>query len=272
MGYAAIPMQRFEGKVVWITGASSGIGAALAEAFAREGATLVLSARRRAELDQVAATCGGAGHLVLPLDLTKPETFPSSAEEVYRRFGRIDILVHNGGISQRARVEDTRLDVDRRLMEVNYFGAVALTKAVLPAMQSARSGHFVVISSVAGKVGTPHRSAYSATKHALHGFFDCLRAENADRGLSVTMICPGFIRTEVSKNALTGDGTPTNVTGQDIASGHPADLTANQILAAVHGKESEAYVGAFGKERLALVLKRVWPGLLERLVRNVLPK
>ncbi len=265
-------MQRFESRVVWITGASSGIGAALAESFAREGATLILSARRRDELEGVAARCGGGGHLVLPLDLTKAETFSSCVETVHRQLGRVDILVHNGGISQRARAEDTRLEVDRRLMEVNYFGAVALTKAVLPAMLAAKTGQLVVISSVAGKVGTPLRSAYSATKHALHGFFDCLRAEVTEAGLVVTLICPGYIRTDVSKNALTGDGTPMNATGEDIAGGHPADLTAQQILDAVHARKSEVYVGGFGKERLALALKRVWPGLLERLVRNAVPK
>jgi len=231
-------MQRFESKVVWITGASSGIGAALAESFAQEGATLILSARRRDELEHVVARCAGSGHLVLPLDLTKSETFASSVDAVHRRFGRVDILVHNGGISQRALAQDTRLEVDRRLMEVNYFGAVALTKAVLPAMLAAKAGQLVVISSVAGKVGTPLRSAYSATKHALHGFFDCLRAEVTEAGLVVTLICPGYIRTDVSKNALTGDGTPTNETGQDIAGGHPADLTAKQILDAVHAKAS----------------------------------
>lgn len=265
-------MRRFENKIVWITGASSGIGAALAEAFAAEGATLVLSARRRDELEHVAATCGGGKHLVLPLDLTKAETFAASVETVLRELGRIDVMIHNGGISQRALVKDTVLDVDRRLMEVNYFGAVALTKAVLPAMLAASSGQFVVISSVAGKLGTPLRSAYSATKHALHGFFDCLRAEITDAGLHVTLICPGYIRTDVSKNALTGDGTPTNQTGEDIAKGYPADRTAQQILAAVDAKKSEVYVGALGKERLALFLKRAWPSLLERMVRNAIPK
>ena len=263
--------KRFEKKVVWITGASSGIGAALAQAFAREGATLVLSARRQAELVEVAATCEGQP-LVLPLDLARSETFPELVETVMTRLGRIDVVVHNGGISQRALAKETRLDVDRRVMEVNYFGAVALTKAVLPFMLEAKAGQFVVISSVMGKIGTPLRSAYAASKHALHGFFDCLRAEVADDGLFVSLICPGYIRTEVSKNALTGDGSPTNVEGDDIASGYPASLTALQILDAVHRKTSETYVGAPGKERLALWLKRFAPGLLEKMVRKAVPK
>jgi dehydrogenase/reductase SDR family member 7B len=263
--------RRFENKVVWITGASSGIGAELAQAFAREGAKLVLSARRRSELDEVAAKAGGEP-FVLPLDLTQSDTFSGAVAAVLERFPRIDIVVHNGGISQRALVKDTQLDVDRRIMEVNYFGAIALTKAVLPAMLAAKTGHFVVVSSVVGKIGTPQRSAYAASKHALHGFFDSLRAEITSSGLFVTLICPGFIRTEISKNALKGDGSATSRHDEDITSGHPADLTAQQILAAVHAHKSEVYVGAPGKERLALLLKRFTPTLLESIVRNVSPK
>jgi dehydrogenase/reductase SDR family member 7B len=263
--------RRFEDKVVWITGASSGIGAALAEAFAREGAKLVLSARRRAELEQVAARTGGEP-LVLPLDLAQADTFPAAVTAVLERFPRIDVLVHNGGISQRALVKDTQLDVDRRIMEVNYFGTVALTKAALPSMTKAKTGHFVVVSSVMGKLGTPQRSAYAASKHALHGFFDCLRAEVSDDGLAVTLVCPGYIRTEISKNALTGDGSPTNRTGDDIAAGYPPDRTAQQILAAISSKKSEVYVGGPGKERLALLLKRFTPGLLEPILKASGPK
>jgi dehydrogenase/reductase SDR family protein 7B len=263
--------RRFEEQVVWITGASSGIGAALAEAFAREGARLILSARRRAELEEVAARCEGEGPCVLPLDLAEPESLPAQVEAALQRFGHIDIVVHNGGVSQRSLAQETRLEVDRRIMEVNYFGTVALTKALLPSMLKVRSGHFVVISSVMGKIGTPQRSAYAASKHALHGFFDCLRAEVADSGLFVTLICPGYIQTNVSKNALTGDGSPKNEVGRDIENGHPVDLTARQILDAVSARRSEAYVGAFGKERLSLLLKRFTPGLLEALVRKAVP-
>lgn len=263
--------RHFEGKVVWITGASSGIGAALAEALAWEGARLILSARRRAELEQVAARCDNEP-FVLPLDLAEPETFPAHVATVLERFGHIDFIFHNGGVSQRALAQETHLDVDRRIMSINYFGAVALTKAVLPSMVKAKSGHLVVISSVLGKIGTPQRSAYAASKHALHGFFDCLRAEVTDDGLFVTLICPGYIQTDVSKNALTGDGSPKNTVDRDIAGGYPADLTALQILEAVGERRSEAYVGAFGKERLALFLKRFMPGVLEALARKAVPK
>ncbi|MGV3619791.1 MAG: SDR family oxidoreductase [Archangium sp.] len=263
--------RRFENKVVWITGASSGIGAALAQAFAAEGARLVLSARRREELEAIAAKCGGEA-FVLPLDLSKADTLDGLTQQVFSRFGAVDVMVHNGGVSQRSLVKDTVMAVHRTLMEVNYFGTVALTRALLPSMLEKKSGRFVVISSVMGKIGTPLRSAYAASKHALHGFFDCLRAEVSDSGVGVTMICPGYIQTEVSKNALTADGSPTNKTGDDIANGFPADATALQIVDAVAAKKSEVYVGALGKERLALVLKRFLPGVLEHMVRTAAPK
>lgn len=263
----------FKDQVVWITGASAGIGEALAVAFSQTGAKLVLSARRRDELERVAARCAGAEVLVLPMDLSQSQTFAALTAQVLERFGRIDVVVHNGGLSLRALVKDTQLEVHRRLMEVNYFGAVALTREVLPSMLAAGRGHFVVISSVAGKLGTPLRSAYCASKHALHGFFDCLRAETSRDGLHVTMVCPGYIATDVSKNALTADGTPTNKTGDDVANGYPADATAQQILSAVKAKRSEVYVGRFlGKERLALGLKRFLPGVLERMVQNQAPR
>ena len=263
--------RRCEGQVVWVTGASSGIGAALAEAYAREGARVVLSSRRHSELAEVARRCGSEAW-ALPLDLCQPDTFPALVDAVLERWGRIDVVVHNGGVSQRSRVQETRLEVDRRIMEVNYFGAVALTKAVLPSMLRAKRGQFVVISSVMGKIGTPQRSAYAASKHALHGFFDCLRAEVADDGVVVTLVCPGYIRTAVSKNALRGDGSPKNEDDIDIVRGHPADRTADQILDAATQNESEVYVGAFGKERLALLLHRFAPTVLERVVRRATPK
>lgn len=263
--------RRFDGRVVWITGASSGIGEALAEAFAREGAQLILSARRRAELERVAARCGG-DPMVVPLDLERPESFGPLVETVHRRFPRIDIVVHNGGISQRALAKDTDLEVDQRIMAVNYLGTVGLTKALLPSMLKARSGHLVVVTSVMGKIGTPQRSAYAASKHALHGFFDCLRAEVSSEGLDVTLICPGFVRTNIATNALTGDGSPRSRSDDDVGAGHPPDLTARQILDAVSKKKSEAYVGAIGKELLALLMKRAAPRILERMVRGAAPR
>ena len=261
----------FSGQVVWVTGASSGIGEALAVALAKSGAKLVLSARRQDELERVAAKCAGAEVFIVPMDLAKSDGFDALAQQVLARFGRIDVMVHNGGISQRSWVKDTQMEVHRRIMEVNYFGTVALTRSVLPSMLSSKRGQFVVISSVMGKVGTPLRSAYGASKHALHGFFDCLRAEVAKEGLVVTMICPGFIATDVSKNALTADGTPTRKTGEVVARGMDPALAARQILSAVAAKKSEVYVGKLGKDRLALTLQRFLPRLFERIARDQVP-
>ena len=220
----------------------------------------------------MATQCTGAQTFVLPMDLSQSDDFDALTAQVLARFGRIDVVVHNGGISQRSLVKDTAMKVHRRIMEVNYFGSVALTRAVLPSMLAAKSGQFVVISSVMGKVGTPLRSAYAASKHALHGFFDCLRAEVARDGLVVTMICPGFIATNVSRNALTADGSPTNKTGVDIANGMDPAIAARQILSAVARKKSDAYVGRLGKDRLALTLQRFVPSLFERLAQDQVPR
>ncbi len=261
----------FSGKVVWITGASSGIGEALAVELAKASARLVLSARRPDELARVAKQCASTEVMIVPLDLAKSDDFEKLVADVLARFGQIDVMVHNGGISQRSWVKDTAMSVHRRLMEVNFFGTVALTRALLPSMLAKKQGHFVVISSVMGKIGTPMRSSYAATKHALHGFFDCLRAEVTNDGLHVTIICPGFIATDVSKNALTADGSPTNSTNREVASGASPEATARQIMAAIAAKKSEAYVGNLGKDRLALTLKRFVPSVLERMVNGRVP-
>ena len=161
-----------KGKVVWITGASSGIGEALAYTFARKGAKLVLSARREAELMRVKNNCkmNQEDVFILPLDIEKPETFATLFQRVIARFGTLDILVNNAGISQRSLVKDTPLAVDKRLMDVNYIGTVALTKTVLPTLLAKQNGQIVVVTSAVGKFGSPWRSGYSASKHALHGF------------------------------------------------------------------------------------------------------
>ena len=193
-------------RKVWITGASSGIGEALARVLDRRGARLVLSARRSERLEAVKASLTRPQeHRVLPLDVTATDRAAEHVAEALTG-GPVDVLVHGAGISQRSRAAETELAVDRRLMEVNFFGAVALTKAVLPSMLDRGAGHFVVVSSLVGKISTPLRSGYSASKHALHGFFDAVRAELYERGIRVTLACPGFIRTEITLHALTGDG------------------------------------------------------------------
>ncbi|GAB3829900.1 SDR family oxidoreductase [Hymenobacter jeollabukensis] len=251
----------FQNQVVWVTGASAGIGEALARAFARAGARLVLSARNEAELQRVAA-CTPAETLVVPLDLADAASLPAKVQLVLAHFGRLDVLVNNGGVSQRSLALETSLEVDRRLMEVNYFGTVALSKAVLPQLLAQGSGRIVTISSLVGKFGTPYRSAYAASKHALHGFFDSLRAELHGSGVGITILCPGFIRTGVSVNALTGDGralgTMDEATEQGLA---PAEF-ARRALPLIARGENEAYIG--GRETLGVFLKRFAPGLFAR--------
>jgi short-subunit dehydrogenase len=255
---------KFHNQVVWITGASSGIGEALAKAFAREGAKLVLSARNEAELRRVAADCAPAEALVLPLDLADAASLPPKVQQVLAHYGRLDVLLNNGGVSQRSLALETSLDVDRRLMEVNYFGTVALTKAVLPQLLQQRSGRVVTISSLVGKFGTPYRSAYAASKHALHGFFDSLRAELTATGVDITIICPGFIRTGVSINALTGDGPTLGTMDEATEKGLAPAEFARRALPIIARGEREAYIG--GKETLGVYLKRFVPGIFAKLL------
>jgi short-subunit dehydrogenase len=193
------------------------------------------------------------------------------ADQVLRDHRRIDILVNNGGISQRALTVETDLEVDRRIMEVNYFGQVALTKAVLPFMLQQKDGHLVVLSSLTGKFGFPLRSAYAASKHALHGFFETLWLENRDHGLRVTLVNPGRIRTQVSVNALTKDGTPSGEMDPGQAKGMSAKKCAHQILTAVHRNQFELTIGSLG-EQFMVWLKRHFPGLFHALVRKVAAK
>jgi dehydrogenase/reductase SDR family member 7B len=261
-------MTRFNNKVVWITGASSGIGEALAYAFSREGASIVISARRQAELDRVAANCAAPDKvLVLPLDLADLDSFSQKSDVVLHRFGRIDILVNNGGISQRGAVSETLLAVDQAIMQTNYFGTIALTKAVLPSMLAHQSGSIVVVSSLMGYLDTPLRSAYAASKHALHGYFDSLRAEIQKLGIKVVMICPGYIRTEISLNALNPAGEKHARMDRSQAKGMSAERCAAKILDAVARGRREAFIG--GLEVLAVYLKRLMPGLYARIVSRL---
>lgn len=253
---------RFRGKMVWITGASSGIGEALAVAFSAEGARVVLSARNVAELERVRRACTEPErHTVLPLDLTDTNAIADAAKKA----GEIDILVHSGGVSQRSFAAETDLATDRAIMELNYFGTIALTKAVLPSMLARGAGHIVPISSVIGYVGIPTRSAYAASKHALHGFFEALRAETANRGITITMVVPGYVRTKVSENALRGDGSKHGQLDETHAKAMRPERAAAKIVDAIAAKKAEVRVG--GKEIWAVLLRRWLPGLTRRVLR-----
>ncbi|MEY4686008.1 MAG: hypothetical protein RIR76_31 [Verrucomicrobiota bacterium] len=259
---------RFKDQVVWITGASSGIGEACAHAFAAEGARVILSSRRASELERVRRACREPDrHLTLPLDLARSETFPALVASALQSTGRIDILVNNGGVSQRARAIDADEAVERLIMEVDYFGPVALTKAVLPSMLAQRSGQVVVVSSVMGYLGTPGRSTYAAAKHALHGYFDSLRAELWREGIKVTLVCPGYVRTAISTNAFGPRGEQHGRTDGTHLSGLPPEICARALLRGVARGRREVHVG--GWEVAGIYLQRFMPWLLARIVRRM---
>ncbi|XP_058847918.1 dehydrogenase/reductase SDR family member 7-like isoform X1 [Acipenser ruthenus] len=206
------PADKLCGKVVWITGASSGIGEELAYQLAKTGASLILSARRENELHRVKQNCIEQSRLqekdilVLPLDLTARGSHEAITKTAIEHFGKIDILLNNGGRSQRSLCLETDLDVYQALMELNYLGTVSLVKCVLPHLVERKRGQIVTISSVAGLAGVPLASGYSASKHALQGFFNSLRSELADfPEITISSVCPGPVQSQILKNAFTGD-------------------------------------------------------------------
>ncbi len=256
----------FANKVVWITGASSGIGEALAYGFSEKGARLILSSRNESELMRVKQNCAGAPDksVILPFDLEHIDTMPDIAAQAIAAFGAIDILVNNGGISQRSLVKDTTIHVDERIMRINYLGQVALTKAVLPHMLERQSGHIVVVSSIMGVMATPLRSAYCASKHALHGFFDALRAEVWKDNIFVTIVCPASIRTDISINALTGSGQRHGKMDPQQANGMDTSVCAAKIMDVVKKKREQCIIGPPVKH--AALLKRFMPGLYSTII------
>lgn len=259
----------FKDKVVWITGATSGIGEALAFEFASKGARLVLSARRQEQLEAVATLARDRGApevMVQTLDLADAATLQPAADAVLARMGRVDALFNNGGISQRDKALNTPLEVDRRVMEIDFFGTVALTKAVLPSMLEHGGGHIAVTSSLVGKFGSPYRSAYAAAKHALHGFYDSLRAELHDQGLKVTIFCPGFIRTQISVNAVIGSGEKLGTMDDAQANGMSAEKCAAIMARSMEQGRNEVYIG--GREKLGIYVKRFFPNIFARIIRK----
>ena len=260
-------MSTFNNKVVWVTGASSGIGEELAKQLAVQGAFVVLSARKIDRFEEIRTELKNAdSHLCLALDLERSSNFPELAQKIHEKYGRIDYLFNNGGLSQRSEAKETPLEVGRRIMEINYFGNIALTKAVLPYMIKQKSGHIIPISSIAGKFGFYLRSAYSASKHALFGFYESLLLEEADNGISVTIACPGKINTNISMNALNEKGAQHGVMDHNQATGMPVDTCVKELLIAVTKKKKEVLIG--NKEIKAVTLKRFFPSLFWKVIKN----
>lgn len=257
--------------MIWITGASSGIGEALVYECARQNAIVILSARRETELQRVAtaANLNASNSLIIPFDLADTGKAADYVQQIISRFGKIDLLVNNGGQSQRAEAIDTSPETERRLFEINYFSAVNLTKAALPYMLKNGSGKIVVISSIAGKFGFYLRSSYSAAKHALQGYFESLRLEVEKKGLSVLIVCPGKIKTNVSLNAAASNGASHNQMDESHENAMSAEACARQIISGILTGQEEIFVG--GKELLIVKIKRFFPGLFGRLIRKQSP-
>ncbi len=250
----------FSDKVWWITGASSGIGAALAEALSAEGAKLILSGRNVGALKDAAGRCKTATHL-LPFEATDFANVPSFVEQAWKWQGRIDGLVNNAGISQRSLAVDTVFDVYRKIVDIDLMAPIALTQALLPKMTAAGGGHIVAISSVAGIAGVPLRSAYCAAKHGLIGYHDSVRAETAHQGMKVLVVAPGSVKTNVSKNALDATAHARGVSDAVIDAGMDAGVAAQRMIAALKTGERELIL-ADGMEGEIAKMRRTNPNAL----------
>lgn len=244
-----------QGKVAWITGASSGIGAALSVAFVRDGGSVILSGRNIGALEKVAMECGDADRChILPFETTDYDSLPGQVALAFGHFGRVDILVNNAGISQRSLAVDTDMSVYNRIIDIDLLAPIALTQAILPRFLTQGSGQLVMISSVAGKAGVPMRTAYCAAKHGLIGYSDALRSEVAGQGVHVLTVAPGSVRTNVSRNALSGDGSVRGVSDKAIDNGIDPAEVARQIWQAVADGRREIVI-AEGMEAQIPVLR-----------------
>jgi short-subunit dehydrogenase len=259
----------FKSKICWITGASSGIGKEISILLAKEGAKLILSGSNIDLLNQVSNECTMHTDFckVVPFDLSKPEEVAKNAIEVVNTYGPIYLLVNNGGITQRSLAIETSVEIDRRIMEIDYFSHVAITKIVVPGMIKAKEGYIAVTSSIAGKFGFHQRSAYSAAKHALQGFFETLRLELQPHNVFVTLVFPGFINTPISVRALDSTGKPHGVMDSNQLKGMSAQKCAQKYLKAIKHKKPEAIIG--GKELIMIYLKRFIPCLFFKLIGKV---
>jgi dehydrogenase/reductase SDR family member 7B len=261
----------FNNKTIWITGASSGIGKALVMAMAKQKANIVLSARNESVLENIMASINypKEKYLVLPFDLKTNFDASALANAIVRKFGSIDLLINNGGQSQRSESLQTSEALEKELMQINYFAQVKLAKAVLPHMIKNKSGHIVVISSIAGKFGFYLRSSYSAAKHALHGYFESLRLENEKHQIKILLVCPGKIATNVSVNALTENGHTHNKMDESHIGSMSAETCADQIMNGIIKNKEEILIG--GKEITTVYLKRFFPKWLGKILRKQNP-
>ncbi|MBQ19344.1 MAG: short chain dehydrogenase [Flavobacteriales bacterium] len=253
-------------KVIWVTGASSGIGEALVYELAKRNCKLILSARREAELQRVKENTNLPDEqiLILPIDLEQFKNAQTWVDKVVEKFSTIDILINNGGISQKSLAMETIEAVEQKFWNINYFGNVALSKAVLPIMQQKKYGKVVVITSILGKFGLPQLSTYAATKHALYGFYESLRLELVKDNVSVLLAAPGFINTQVSVNAIDGEGNITNENSDAQLNGMKPDIFAKNLVNAIVKDKQHVYIGK--KELLTIPFKTLFPKLFYKIM------
>ena len=257
---------------VWITGASSGIGEACAYRYAEEGARLVLTSSSVNRLEPVAARCrelGATEVSILPYDLTCLDGIEALTDKAWDAMKGIDIVMLNAGISQRTNVEDTSMEMVRKIMEINYFAPVAIAKCLLPKMVGRGYGKIAVTTSIAGRFGFPLRCGYSSSKFALYGFFETLQAEYYEKGIRVPLVCAGRVQTNISRYALDKGGKPHGVMDPGQAGGMTAEAAARVITRAIAKEKKEVLVGR--KELLMVYIKRFFPGLCATLARKIKP-
>lgn len=263
---------KFANKVVWITGSSSGIGEAVAYRFAQEGASLILTALESDLLQQVSARCkelGAPSAVPIPFDLSQTDTLDLLAAQAWDTFGRIDIFYNNAGISQRGTTVDTQLSVIRKVMDIDFYAPVILTKNILPRMIAQGGGQLAVTTSIAGRFGFPMRCAYCSAKHALYGFFETVQAENVQNNIRVTIVCPGRVRTNISLHALETDGSQHGKMDAGQAGGVTPQQAANKIVRAISRRKREVLVGRY--ELLMAYIKRFFPSLCATLSTKIKP-
>ena len=261
--------QVFSGKIAWITGASSGIGEALVYEFVKQGATVIISSNDSPGLERVKAACADRSSMVncAPFDLFDTTGIESLVKDQISKTGRIDYLINIGGISQRARIDETPLWLDRKIFEINYFGTIALSKAVLPYMIKQKSGHIAATSSISGRFGFPLRSAYSASKQALHGFFETLYLENKQNNIRASVIIPGRVRTNISFHALDFQGKEHGKMDEGLANGITPEKAAKTIIRGIKRNRREILVGS--SELTMLYIRRICPWLFFRIADKI---
>jgi len=262
-------MEYFENKWVWITGASHGIGKEFALQLHQMGAHLIISSRKRADLEIVKNLCSGAAEVkILPLDLAKHEELPEIISNARLLLEKVDILINNAGISQRSMARNSQFEIYQELMAVNYLGPVMISLHMLRIFEARGHGHFATISSVAGLYPVPLRSGYCASKMAIKGFFESIRAENDNDKIHITMLYPAFVNTDISKHALTGDGTSTGVMDDAQANAMSPEAAVQQMLTAISNKKPWFTLGGFRETILAPFIHKVFPALFIRILKK----